>query len=48
MGIEIYGLVLAGGRSERMGRDKAQIAYEGRTQLARTLDPGFKIDRLII
>jgi len=38
MGNEIYGLVLAGGRSERMGRDKAQLAYGGRTQLARTLD----------
>ncbi len=38
MGKEIYGMVLAGGRSERMGRDKAQLAYGGRTQLARTLD----------
>ncbi len=35
---EIYGLVLAGGRSERMGRDKAQLAYGGCSQLARTLD----------
>jgi molybdenum cofactor guanylyltransferase len=29
----IYGLVLAGGRSSRMQRDKAALAYHGRTQL---------------
>jgi molybdopterin-guanine dinucleotide biosynthesis protein A len=28
---ELYGLVLAGGRSTRMGRDKASLAYGGRT-----------------
>jgi molybdopterin-guanine dinucleotide biosynthesis protein A len=32
----IYGLVLAGGRSTRMHRDKAALAYHGRSQLAET------------
>jgi len=31
----LYGLVLAGGLSRRMGRDKATIEFEGRTQLDR-------------
>ncbi|MCE0744135.1 NTP transferase domain-containing protein [Acetobacter sicerae] len=34
----LYGLVLAGGRSRRMGVDKAAIPYGGRPQLARTFD----------
>jgi molybdopterin-guanine dinucleotide biosynthesis protein A len=29
----LHGLVLAGGRSTRMGRDKATLAYHGRSQL---------------
>src|SRR4029077_759704 len=29
----LYGLVLAGGRRKRMGRDKAALAYRGCTQL---------------
>jgi len=29
----VYGLVLAGGRSSRMHRDKAALQYHGRTQL---------------
>lgn len=33
----LYGLVLAGGRSTRMGRDKAALTYAGRTQLERTM-----------
>jgi molybdopterin-guanine dinucleotide biosynthesis protein A len=33
----LYGLVLAGGRSRRMQRDKATLEYQGRTQLERTM-----------
>src|SRR5258708_11753786 len=33
----LYGLVLAGGRSARMQRDKAALAYEGRAQLERAM-----------
>ena len=34
----VHALLLAGGRSKRMGRDKADLLYEGRTQLERTLE----------
>jgi molybdopterin-guanine dinucleotide biosynthesis protein A len=34
----LYGLVLAGGASSRMGRDKAAIDYHGRTQLQCAFD----------
>lgn len=34
----LYGLVLAGGRSTRMQRDKASLEYAGRPQLARAMD----------
>lgn len=34
----LHGLVLAGGRSVRMGRDKASLAYHGRPQAAHILD----------
>jgi molybdenum cofactor guanylyltransferase len=33
----LYGLVLAGGRSTRMQRDKAALTYAGRTQLERAM-----------
>jgi molybdopterin-guanine dinucleotide biosynthesis protein A len=35
MAAPLAGLLLAGGRSTRMQRDKAALAYEGETQLAR-------------
>jgi molybdenum cofactor guanylyltransferase len=33
----LFGLVLAGGRSTRMHRDKAALTYQGRTQLERAM-----------
>lgn len=33
---DLYGLVLAGGLSKRMGQDKAQLCYHGQTQLAQS------------
>ena len=35
---EIYGLVLAGGKSQRMGHDKARIEYHGKSQLEYTAE----------
>ena len=37
MDAPLYGLVLSGGRSTRMGQDKAALAYAGRTQLERAM-----------
>lgn len=34
----LHGLVLAGGRSTRMGHDKAALQFDGREQLTRALD----------
>jgi molybdenum cofactor guanylyltransferase len=34
----LYGLVLAGGRSKRMQRDKAALPYDGRVQLERAVE----------
>ncbi len=33
----LHGLVLAGGRSQRLGRDKASVLYQGETLLARAV-----------
>lgn len=35
---ELYGLVLSGGHSRRMQRDKAGLVYDGKVQLARTME----------
>jgi molybdenum cofactor guanylyltransferase len=35
---ELYGLVLTGGRSRRMQRDKANLQYAGKSQLARAME----------
>lgn len=35
---DLFGLVLTGGRSSRMSRDKAALAYHGRSQLERTME----------
>lgn len=36
--VPLHGLVLAGGRSVRLGRDKAAIRFDGRTLLARCVE----------
>jgi molybdenum cofactor guanylyltransferase len=38
MDAPVYGLLLAGGRSSRMGRDKATLRYGARTQLERAME----------
>ena len=37
-GAPLYGLVLAGGRATRMGRDKASLEYAGKPQLVRAME----------
>jgi len=36
--IPVYGLILAGGSSRRMNRDKAALRYQGKTQLDRAFE----------
>jgi molybdopterin-guanine dinucleotide biosynthesis protein A len=38
MSVPIYGLILAGGASKRMQRDKAALKYQGKTQLERAFE----------
>lgn len=45
----LYGLVLAGGRSTRMGRDKALLEYGGQSQIARMMTLlGDYVDRAFV
>jgi molybdopterin-guanine dinucleotide biosynthesis protein A len=45
----IYGLILAGGASKRMHRDKAALQYQGKTQLERAFElAGRHVDRVFV
>ena len=48
-GAPVYGLVLAGGASSRMHRDKAALLYQGKTQLDRAFDlASGHVDRVFV
>jgi molybdenum cofactor guanylyltransferase len=45
----VYGLILAGGSSTRMHRDKAALEYRGKSQLDRAFDLGSRhVDKLFV
>lgn len=45
----VYGLILAGGSSTRMHRDKAALQYRGKTQLDRAFDLGSRhVDKVFV
>jgi molybdopterin-guanine dinucleotide biosynthesis protein A len=49
MNTPIYGLLLAGGRSTRMQRDKAALAYHGKTQLEWAMELlGPEVERVFV
>jgi len=48
-GAPVYGLILAGGLSSRMHRDKAALLYQGKTQLDRAFDlASGHVDRVFV
>ncbi len=47
--VPVYGLLLAGGRSSRMRRDKAALEYHGRSQLAHAYERlAAKVERAFV
>jgi molybdopterin-guanine dinucleotide biosynthesis protein A len=49
MGVELSGVILAGGKSRRMGRDKSQLVLSGETLIVRTVRTlGVVCDDLVV